>query len=340
DFDAKAEVATEDGSLIKDNKLTLSELTPGGGFTAGFGLTVRTTNICGSRDTAIAVRPVDKIPNLPEGLLHVSHYCPGDSAYAYADKLTDYVETGTEYKWLTDALLTQLQDSLVRENDDPAGMERVAFLRFASAVSAADTAEIRFYAQNDCNATDTVSLRTAGYTYAILARPGRDTVVYGQSGVALDVVAAQYGTPADYTYVWQPADRVIPSNPDAPDTPETAFATKGLYNRYEYFDVVSTERIDTTAPFYFGRSACRAYDTVMIFVDSTFAMAAEPVDTVCMGEPFDISAHPYGGNAERYYFDWYRLTGDSVYEALAEAGHDEVLTLTIDAPFIRLMVVG
>ncbi len=340
EYDPTAAVTTDEGSRIEDNRLTLGELTPGGGFTTEFGLVIRTTNGCGSRDTTIRVRPVDAIPALPAGILHVSHYCPGDSAYAYADKLDAYVETGTEYKWLTDALLTPLQDSLVRENDDPAGAEKVAWMRFAAAASAADTAEIRFYAQNDCNATDTALIRTAAYTYAILAHPERDTAVYGQSGVGLSVVATQYGTPADYTYVWQPADRVSLSDPEAPDAPETTFATKGLYNRHEYFQVTSTERIDTATPFYFGRSACQAYDTVAIFVDSTFAMALEDVDTACINAPFELSAQAYGGNAARYYFDWYRLTADSLYEPLADAGHGEVLTLTIDAPLIRLMVIG
>lgn len=337
--DGKAEVSTAEDSLIKNNTLKLKELTEGAGFTEAFALTVRTVNACGARDTLMEIRPVGEIPALPDGLLHISHYCPGDSAYAYADQLEVYAGTGTAYHWLPDERLTPLEDSVVRENDDISGTEQIAWMRFAGG-TATDTAEMRFYAQNDCNATDTALIRTAAHTYAILARPERDTAVYGQSGVGLSVVSTQYGTPADYSYEWQPAARVRLSNPEAPDAPETTFATRELYNRYETFYVTSTERIDATTPFYFGRSACRATDTVMIFVDSTFAMATAATDTACMDDIFAMSARPYGGNAQRYYFDWYRLTADSVYELLADAGHGEIFSMPIDAPLIRLMVVG
>ena len=335
-----SEVSTTEGSLIKDNKLTVKELTPGEGFTETFGLSIRTANVCGHRDTAITVRPVDKIPNLPDDILHVSHYCLADSGYAYADKLADYVGTGSEYLWLTDAFVSPLKDSLVHENDDPADAETVAWLWFQGASDAADTAQIRFYIQNDCNSTDTVAVRTAPYTYAILARPEADTVVYGRSGVALTVDSVQYGTLNDYTYVWYPEDRVSLSDPAAPDAPGITFATKGLYNPLEYFRVVATERIDTAVPFYVGRSACEAYDTVMIFVDSTFSMVMGDTDTACVDASFEISAHPYGGNSERYHFDWYRLGDDSVYAPIADAGHGETLSMTADAPVIKLMVVG
>lgn len=336
-YDPTAEVKTDENSHTVNNRLILKDEDR---FTEAFDLAVHTTNICGSRDTVITVTPVDKIPDLPADILHVSHYCLEDSGYAYADKLTDYVGTGSEYHWLTDAMLTPLNDSLVHENDDPAGAETVAWLWFQGAAKATDTAQIRFYIQNDCNATDTVSVRTAPYTYAIWAKPGEDTVVYGRSGVSLAVDSTQYGTPVDYTYVWQPEDRVTLSDPAAPDDPATTFATKGLYNPKEYFRVIATERIDTTLPFYFGRSACKAYDTVEIFVDSTFAMAMAATDTVCMDALFEILANPYGGNSERYYFDWYRLESDSVYEPIADAGHTETLTLTADAPLIKLMVIG
>lgn len=335
-----SEVSTTEESRIKYNKLTVRELTPGDGFTEAFELAIRTTNVCGYRDTLIRVTPVGPIPPFPADSLRISHYCLGDSAYAYAGISEDYVEKGTEYIWRPVGSLVYLYDSVVRENDDPAGVETVAWMRFAAGKSAIDTSNLYFYAQNDCNATDTVSLRTAPYTYAILAKPGKDTVVYGQSGVALAVVSTQYGTLDDYTYVWYPEDRVSLSDPAAPDASGTTFATQGLYNRHEYFRVIATERIDTARPFYFGRSACTASDTVTIFVDSTFTMRPAPTDTVCMNETFELSTHPYGGNVERYYFDWYRLTADSVYEPLEGDDHAETLTIMVDAPTIRLMVIG
>ncbi|MDE5606160.1 MAG: hypothetical protein K2I68_02540, partial [Bacteroidales bacterium] len=336
-YDAAKFIATDEGSAIFYNRLTLTSPT---GFSEDFPLLLRSFNVCGTRDTTMTVRPVDPIPDFVPDSVKVSHYCPGDSAYAYVEIPVIYTNKGTSYHWQTDEVLMPLQDSLLRENDDLAGIETVAWMRFIGGETAADTGQVNFYAQNDCNATATVTVRTAPYTYAILAKPGEDTAVYGQSGVSLAVVSTQYGTPADYTYVWYPENRVTVDDPAAPDEPWTTFATKGLYQPEEYFYVRATERIDTTLPFYFGRSACKAFDTVKIFVDSTFAMAMGALDTACMAAPFEISAKPYGGNSERYYFDWFRLVGDSVYEPIAEDDHTELLTIMADAPFIKLMVIG
>ncbi|MDE5559430.1 MAG: hypothetical protein K2I84_02090, partial [Bacteroidales bacterium] len=313
-----AEVTTDDGSHTVNNRLTLKDEDR---FTEAFELAVHTSNVCGSRDTLIRVKPVDSIPQFPADSLRVSHYCPDDSAYAYAGIPEDFVEKGVEYIWTPVGTIVYLQDSVVRKNDDPAEVETVAWMRFAASASGADTSIIHFYAQNDCNATDTVTVRTAPYTYAIWAKAGKDTVVYGQSGVSLAVDSTQYGSPVDYTYVWQPEDRVTVDDPATPDEPWTTFATKGLYNPKEYFRVIATERIDMNRPFYFGRSACKAFDTVEIFVDSTFAMEVAATDTACMDALFEISAKPYGGNSERYYFDWYRLEGDSVYTPVADDDH-------------------
>lgn len=337
-YDAAKAITTDAGSAIFYNRLTLTDPA---GFPNHFPLMLRTFNVCGTRDTSMTVRPVDSIPDFADNnIVKVSHYCPGDSAYAYVEIPVIYTEKGTSYHWQTDEVLTPLQDSLIHENDDLAGIETVAWMQFAGGEMPTDTGKIGFYAQNDCNATDRVSVRTAPYTYAILAKPGDDTVVYGRSGVSLAVVSTQYGTPADYTYVWYPENRVTLSDPAAPDDPATTFATKGLYNPEEIFRVRATERVDMTRPFYFGRSACVAFDSVTIAVDSTFAMAMGALDTACMAAPFEISAKPYGGNSERYHFDWYRLVGDSVYEPIAEDDHTESLTIMADAPSIKLMVIG
>ena len=327
---------TDAGSRIDNNRLNLKRAA---GFLDPFQISVRSINACGMRDTAIQINPVRPISALPADSLRISHYCVGDSAYAYVGIPAEYIGQGVVYRWSwePDTSLTGLADAVLRENGLPAGPERIVWLRFTEVI---DTATIVFYTSNDCVADlPPVSARTAPYTYTIEAKAGADAAVYAQEGISLFVDKTQFGTPADYIYAWQPEYRV--QKQVSEDGLDTTFATKGLYLRWEHFNVISTERIDTAQPFYARSSACQSYDTVTIYVDSTFTVISLPTDTACVDAPYTLSVYPYGGNTSSYHFDWYRLSSDSVYEMVPEAGNGPSLTLqTVDTTLIRFMVVG
>lgn len=329
---------TDEGSRIIHNHLNLKKSDNSAFGLQRFYISIRTTNVCGWRDTLIQVRPVSPISALSSDSLHVSHYCVGDSAYAYAGIPSEYNGQGVEYRWAwePDTALVRLLDSIVYKDDIPGGDEKVVWMRFTDVF---DTATVRFYTGNDCvgDGLPPVSIRTAPYTYLIEAKAGADTALYAQEGISLSVVSTQFGSPADYTYLWQPKYRV---KKQVSESGDTTYATKGLYMRREYFNVTSTELVDTAQPFYARPSACQSHDTVMIFVDSTFTVISSPIDTACVDAPYTLSVYPYGGNTDSYRFDWYRWV-DSTYTPIPDAGNASSLTLeTVDTALIRFMVIG
>ena len=424
--DYVATPATDAGSRIVRNRLNLKK-SDGSAFGLNrFNISIRTVNACnapcdnacGGRDTTIEVRPVSPISALSSDSLRVSHYCVGDSAYAYVGIPDDYLGQGVEYswRWEPDTALVRLFDSIVYKDDILGGDERIvwlyfkhaptssaannpdnpedpapvepdptepdnpdnpnpdnpenpdepgnpdnpdepvtppggeetsskSFLRNAKAAKSAagpapDTVTLVFYTSNDCvgESLTPVTIRTAPYTYLIGAKAGADTALYAQTGISLSVDYTQFGTPADYFYVWQPKHRV---QKQVSEDGDTTYATKGLYMRWEQFDVTSTERIDTAQPFYARPSACQSRDTIRIYVDSTFTVVSSPIDSACLDAPYTLSVYPYGGNTSSYRFDWYRLSDDSVYELIPEVGNEASITLeTIDTALIRFMVIG
>lgn len=313
------------GFNIKNDSVVLRNPNVESVFYAG----IRSFNDCGHRDTLIEVVPVDRIPGFTTSTLLTNHYCPGDTAFAYISVPSGHKNTGTSYFWTVSDPFKILVDT-VADNGN------TAVVTFES-TNTLDTAEISLYAMNDCNITDTIVIKTTPYSYWIKAKTAKDTAVYNETGIALQIAELQYKTVDDYDFTWTPGNRVSVSGFG---TADVAYQTTEVVRPIEEYYVVASEKIAAVGgePFFLKSSSCLSYDTAYLVVDSTFAMSVKSPDTACLNVEFEFSANPYGGNAQKYFFDWYRAGSNGEYEALGVT--EERIVIMADEPEVRVMVVG
>lgn len=311
-------------SNIKNDSIIVQNPTA----TSLFNIRVITSNECGKRDTIIKIEAVAPLANFDKEI-GITRFCVEDTAYAYMKIPQNHLNKDATYGWVIDERYEILEISI--DNDDS-----ISFVRFKTD-ELLDTLLIKVSAKNNCGNIDTVQKKIASYSYSLIAKPEKDTVLYMTEGIGLLIDSVEFETIEDYTYIWFPKELVtIVENAVV----NSKFKTGKLVEQTETFYLTAREKyIDTTGikPVYVN-SLCYAYDTISIFVDGTFAFTVDPIDTVCVDADAFIVAKPYGGNADKYFFEWY-VENNDVFERLEGEGKD-TLVETIDDFHKRFMLIA
>ncbi|MEG1717184.1 MAG: gliding motility-associated C-terminal domain-containing protein [Bacteroidales bacterium] len=319
------EVFNRNGFIKNDSAVLVNS-----GLDSSFNIRVTSFNECGNRDTILNIRQVNKIDPFIEEIQQ-NHFCVEDTGYAYIKIPFGQRNKGTNYKW--DLLFGDGQ--IINYYEDK--KDTLAVVQFTTGVNA-DSLKIRLHTENDCGSIPDKIIKAVPFTYWIKAKAGKDTAKYMEKNLALNIDSVQYKSIRDYTYTWMPNNRIITNttNPEA-----ITFSSLELVQPIEYFSVIAREKEDpnmANVKTIYRSSSCFSYDTISIFVDSTFAMQAKLLDTACQGMNVALSVLPYGGNTNKYFFDWYRLQ-KGIYEKI-EGWNTPTNTAFADDQQMQFMVVG
>lgn len=260
-----------------------------------FDVKITMYNKCGTKDTSLQIIPTTNITPII-GSIEGSKICKSDTAYCFVDVPLDHATRGAMYEWIFSEGWQYLRDTLLSTDLK----EMVWF------VAGDSNGSVTLKPYNSCGRLDSLVDTLIIYNFEVHASVNPHQVNFRTTGVNLNIDSVSSLTKDDYDYKWYPSSRVVK---DDHTSGAVYWRTSTLVNPVETFWVLATEKV--------GSPACIAWDTVQIFVDSTFSLEANTKEFVCNTDMAYLFAKGKGGDSATYRYEWYQIENGE-YKPLEE----------------------